>query len=179
MIDRRHVVLGICIVAAIGTSPEDEPPPIYLFQGREDLQTAPFTLDAARPKRAWTITAQVVLPPEAEQVGFDSQIGARVWYVDGETEHDPITHRLDDCAEEVISGGEMEWPSYVGFNDAFVDCTPETACARTVCLEVEISNDEVPAEVNLTTSAWVDAWEVIDGEPIEVPIEIAIEEIEP
>ena len=183
MIDRRHVALCICIVATIGTSEVDEPPPVFLFEGIQDLQAGPFTLDAAQPERVWAITAQVVLPQEAEDADFESEIGARFRFTDPDNEFDPVSYRLNDCGGEMIAGPRVvsnDWDAfYVGFDGAFVDCAPQTTCTRAVCLEIEISNNEIPVEVDLTTWASVTASQPIEGEPIEVPIEIAIEEIEP
>jgi hypothetical protein len=184
--NRRHVALILAVAASIGTSEKDEGPddPVYLFQGLVNEQAGPVTLDEAHPTSVWEITAQVVLPPEAETTSFDGGIGARVWFVDPDAEHDLVSYRLTDCAGVALTEVEYatsgEGVGSIAKFDSFADCVPEIDCTSTACLEITTTNKQLPVQVHCMAVVWIDAaTESSTDEAIEVPIELTFEEIEP
>jgi hypothetical protein len=175
--DRRHLVLAIALAASVAT---EYPGPEPMFSGEQTLAAASVPLDETRPIRTWVITTDVTLPPEAADHDFTSTTSV---YASSTVEGFGSTDWLVVVLSECGSGGFADGPARgvgAGVEEAFVDCVPEQTCTRTFCVAIGNAADH-PIEVQWDTSTRIESLAVVDHDvgPIDVPIDIAIEEIEP
>src|SRR6185436_16616100 len=176
--DRRHVVMGVALVASVATS-QPAPPP--LFYGEQQLDAEPVSLDETRPIRTWVITVDATLPAEAANHDFTStlEVHAQPSARDsGERSVDPIVVVLSECGSEGVVDGPNRAPS-VALRDPFAGCVAQQTCTRTFCVAIGNAGDEA---VDVEWDAWASiesrAWVDYDERSIPVPIDITIEEIE-
>jgi hypothetical protein len=178
VIDRRHLVLGIALGASIAT---EGPPPGFLFHGAERLNAGASRLDVEIPTRHWIITTEIVLPREAEGDEFGSS-SAVSYALTERSAAGVLVSSFREC------GGEIDEEPIVtvddsftmSVSDSFADCAPQQGCTRTFCLELTSNNDHaIEVEWYATASIESEATVDHDVDPIDVPIEITIEEIEP
>jgi len=185
--DRRYAVLAAAALAtlAVDCKGKDESGP--LFQGSESLELGPTSLED-HAIRAWMVTAEVSLPRQAEPSTWESDVEMDILFSSGEASMD-AAFVVRECNGGTVHAnlifpreGDAGSTSDESFElSRFVaDCPIQEACVRTLCVEAS-NHRSAPLEltVGLSVTLRSDAPAEDDGDTINVPIDLTLEEIVP
>ena len=183
--DRRPTAIAAAVLATLAVGCKDAPGP--LFEGSDSLEMDPSTVDSLET-RAWRITTEVSLPRQAEPSTFESALEMDIEFSSaqasmdaafvvrecgGGTVHDNLGFPREGDTQS-LSGESYEVSRFLA------DCPIQEACERTLC--VEASNHRsgtLGLSLDLSVTLRSDAPADDDGDTINVPIELTIEEIVP
>jgi hypothetical protein len=182
-VDRRLIAFAAAVLAALTVGCKDEPGP--LFVGSESADLGPTTVEGDQT-RAWMATAQVSLPAEASPSTFRSILGMDILFAsdqesmdaafvvrecDGGFVHTNLSFpRKGDTGSSSDESYELE--------NLLADCPIQDACERTMCVEASNHrNAPLDLSVGLSVTLRSDAPTEDDGDTIDVPIELTVEEI--
>jgi len=181
-VNRRPTAVTAAVLATLAVGCKDESGP--LFQGSDSLemeQTAVKGLET----RGWEITTEVSLPRQAEPSSFESVLDMQIEFssaqasmdsafvvreCNGGTVHDNLAFPREGDTES-LSDESYELSRFLA------DCPIQEACERTLCVEASNHRNgtlglSLGVQVTLLSDAPAD-----DGDTINVPIELTIEEI--
>jgi len=179
--DRRHLVLGIAVLAVLAHKRADPPP---LFEGHEVLDAGSLEIEA-HGSTTWIVKAEVELPPESN-LGFSSWLDVSVDVPDPDAEAE-FSVAARTCGHESILAtitvpdetdtGEHEGAYWLGVEGLFDGCPAEEPCASAVCLDASNETDAVlTLEVQIQAGLEADTGEYGNDETLEVPISLSFEE---
>jgi hypothetical protein len=184
-VNRRQAALAAAIAALAESCKEESAP---LFEGAESLEIGPSTVKGDEITRAWMVTAEVSLPPEAEAATYQSNLEMDILFSSGDAAMDaafvvrecddggPVHENLSFPREGHTGSTSAESLAFPGF---LTDC-PIQKCVRTMCVEAT-NHRNVPLELSvaLRVSLLSDATAEDVDATIDVPIDLMSEEIEP
>jgi len=184
-VDRRPTALAAAVLATLAVDcKKDEPGP--LFEGSDSLEMEPSTVSGLET-RAWKVTTEVSLPRQAEPSSFESVLEMDIEFssaqasmdaafvvrdCDGGTVHDNLGFPRDGDTESL---SDESWD----MSRFLADCPIQEACERSLCVEASNHrNGELGLSLGVQVTLRSDA-PADDGDTINVPIELTIEEIVP
>jgi hypothetical protein len=161
------VAIATAAVMSIATSPPRTPP---LFEGAANAEGPNFLVSAERSDWRFRVEAELELPPEAEQEGFESSLIVDMMYSGGE-----LSTGLVDCDENVLIDDGAD--NQLVITDVFADCAPSEPCSVSVCLEVA-GDGSVEIPVQWWAEAHVRSFQELDEseQGLEIPITLTLTE---
>jgi hypothetical protein len=173
-VDRRHVALGVALVATIA----DSYPEYSAYEGSAEVAGPSFVLDEDVPERAFLIRATVTIPPvgsrdSASAIGVDAT-------VDWPDAHRNVHLVFEDCetGEGIAEGSSNDEDVVVP--DPFGNCVHGYECEVEVCLVARPGEEIEELRVSFTAYAGIRSLGYVgdEDEIEEAPMTIEVEELE-
>ena len=184
-VNRHHAVLAAAVLATlvVGCS-KDEPGP--LFEGSDSLELGPTAMDGD-VTRAWEITTEVSLPGAASPSTFQSVLGMEILFsADASMDAAYVVRECDGGFVHTNLSFPREGDAGSTSDESFelehflAGCPIQEACVRTMCVEASNHrNAPLDLSVGLSVTLRSDAPAEDDGDTINVPMELTVEEIVP